>query len=146
MNPRLKWVAGPVVAAAAWIFASGCATNSQPAPAQASISSKPWVAFQPIASVEEIQRLQPGDQIAMACAKCKSIVVTTKRQLTTKPSGGTVEEALTVHQCPGCGGMMTVRGDKQTHLVHTCSKCGDDSAFCCATTPGGTPTKGMEKK
>jgi len=133
------------MAVAAWLCASGCATNSQPAPAQASISSKPWVPFQPVASVEEIQRLQPGDDVAMACAKCKSIVVSTKSQLTTKPSGGTVEEALIMHQCPGCGGTMTVRGDKQTQMIHSCSKCGDNSAFCCATKKGGPPTKGMEQ-
>ncbi len=145
MNSPLKHLPAAILAAAVWPFLSGCATASRPAPAQASISSKPWIALRPIASVAEIEGLQPGDEVAMACAKCKSIVVTTKRQLTTKPSGGTVEEALTVHQCPGCGGVMTVRGDKQTQLVHSCSKCGEDSAFCCITTKGAPPAAGMEK-
>lgn len=81
----------------------------------------------------------------MACAKCKTIAVTARREVTTKPSGGTAEEIVLVHDCPGCGGTMTVRGDKQTQIVHTCSKCGDDSAFCCVTKKGAPPTKGMEK-
>jgi hypothetical protein len=85
-------------------------------------------------------------QIAMACAKCKSVVVTTKRQLATRPNRGTVDELMIVHRCPGCDGKMVVRGDKQTQMVHTCSKCGDNSAFCCATDLEDKPTKGMEKK
>ncbi len=34
---------------------------------------------------------------------------------------------------------------KTSILKHTCSKCGDDSGFCCATKPGDA-TKGMEKE
>jgi hypothetical protein len=33
-----------------------------------------------------------------------------------------------------------------TELKHSCKACGDDSAFCCATKPGGGATKGMEKE
>lgn len=79
----------------------------------------------------------------MACAKCKSIVVASKTQLTSKPGRGTADELLTVDQCPGCGGKMVVRGDKQTRMVHTCSKCGDDSAFCCTR---GKSMEGMDMK
>jgi len=109
-------------------------------------SSKPWIPMKRIETSKDFEALPKSAQIAMACAKCKSVVVTIKSQLTTKPSGGTVEQALMVHQCPGCGGTMTVRGDKQSQMIHTCSKCGDDSAFCCATTKDTKGTKGMDKK
>lgn len=109
-------------------------------------STKPWLPMTRIETEKQFQQLPDKAQIAMACSKCKSVMVTTKRQVATKLSRGTVEESLMVHQCPGCGGTITVRGDKQTQMVHTCSKCGDDSAFCCATQPDNKPTKGMEKK
>ena len=35
---------------------------------------------------------------------------------------------------------------KKDIITHTCSKCGGESAFCCATKPGGGKTKGMEEK
>lgn len=110
------------------------------------LSTKPWLPLKKIETPEQFNALPPNAQIAMGCAKCKSVVVTTKRELTTKPGHGTAQEALTVDQCPGCGGTITVRPGKQTEMVHTCSKCGDDSAFCCSTTPNAKPTKGMEKK
>jgi formamidopyrimidine-DNA glycosylase len=81
----------------------------------------------------------------MACTKCKSVTVISQQWKTTKPSQGTIERELTVHECPGCGGKMTTEL-KQTKMIHTCSKCGDDSAFCCATKPGAGATKGMEKE
>ena len=112
----------------------------------ASISSKPWLALKKVESAKDFNELPATAQIAMACAKCKSVVIAVKRDVATKPGHGTVEQLMTVDQCPGCGGKMTVRGDKQTAMVHTCSKCGDDSAFCCATKPGSGSTKGMEKK
>jgi predicted RNA-binding Zn-ribbon protein involved in translation (DUF1610 family) len=112
----------------------------------ASASSKPWLPFKRVETAKQFRELPAKTQIAMACARCKSVVVTVKRNLTTKPGHGTVEELLTVDQCPGCGGKMIVRADKQTEMVHTCSKCGDDSAFCCATAKDAKPTRGMEKK
>jgi predicted RNA-binding Zn-ribbon protein involved in translation (DUF1610 family) len=128
--------------AAALVVAAAIGANAQ----DSSTSSKPWLPFRRIETPKEFKELPAKTQIAMACAKCKSVVVTVKRNLTTKPSGGTVDELMTVHRCPGCEGKMVVRGDKQTQMVHTCSKCGDDSAFCCAMTKEDKPTKGMEKK
>lgn len=145
MNISVKYLGVTVLALAILPLLAGCATSGQPAPVQASISSKSWIAFQPTTSVEQIQKLEPNESIAMACPKCKSIAVTTRRQLTTKPSGGTAEEIMIVDQCPGCGGTMSVRGDKQTQMIHTCSKCGGDSAFCCITKKGAPPTHEMEK-
>jgi hypothetical protein len=128
--------------AAALAVAAALNANAQ----DASTSSKPWLPFKKVETAKQFKELPAKTQIAMACVKCKSVVVTVKRNLTTKPSGGTVDELMTVDRCPGCAGKMVARGDKQTQMVHTCSKCGDDSAFCCATHLGDKPTKGMEKK
>jgi predicted RNA-binding Zn-ribbon protein involved in translation (DUF1610 family) len=117
------------------------------ASAQASrYSSKPWLPMTKLETQDDFKRLPNDAQIAMACAKCKSVVIAVKRDLATKSGHGTVEQLMTVDQCPGCGGKMIARSDKQTEMVHTCSKCGDDSAFCCATTKAVKQTKGMEKK
>ena len=128
--------------AAALAVAAAIGANAQ----DSSMSSKPWLQFKRVETAKDFKELPAKTQIAMACAKCKSVVLTVKHNLTTKPGHGTVEDLLIVDQCPGCGGKMTVRGDKQTQMVHTCSKCGDDSAFCCATTKDGKPTKGMDEK
>lgn len=94
----------------------------------------------------EAEALKPGDEMAMVCAKCKSVVVhyvnTEKGHIKTM----TVGEK---HLCPGCDGIIEVVGTgKAKHDVvkHVCSKCGDDSAFCCATKPGAGATEGLEKK
>jgi hypothetical protein len=51
------------------------------------------------------------------------------------------------HLCPGCSSTITVTGvGKGAHseVKHVCEKGGSDSAFCCATRSGSSPTKGME--
>ncbi len=111
-------------------------------------STKPWL-FGPLTNDVQLAQLPPNAMIAMACAKCQSVVVLQKEQLTTKPGHGTEEVAVVVHQCPGCGGKMERGKDssKQTTWVHTCSMCGDSSAFCCSKTPDkDKPTPGMEQK
>lgn len=48
-----------------------------------------------------------------------------------------------------CSGTVEVTGqrmDKKEVVKHTCSKCGGESAFRCATKPGEGKTKGMEGK
>jgi len=103
--------------------------------------------MKPITTPAEAEALKPGDQIAMVCAKCKSVVVhriATERDQHTKTM--TVGEK---HACPGCE--RTIEGTgfgkgKHDQVKHVCAKCGDDSAFCCATKPGaGRATAGMEK-
>lgn len=93
----------------------------------------------------EADALKPGDSVAMACAKCKSVVV---ERVTLEKGHIRTVTAFEKHACPGCGGTVEVVGhgkNKTDVRTHTCSKCGDDSAFCCATKPGAG-TKGMEKK
>ena len=112
----------------------------------ADIKQQPWRQLKEVKSDSEMQALPDNATIAMACAKCKSITIVTKRDLVAgKPGHGQKEVAMVVHQCPGCGGEMTRKaGTKETAWVHTCSKCGDDSAFCCAT-ESGKATSGMTK-
>ena len=102
--------------------------------------------LKPIATPAEADALKPGDELAMVCAKCKSVVV---HRVTTEK--GHIK-AMTVgekHACPGCESTIEVTGfgkGKKDQVKHVCQKCGDDSAFCCATKPGaGRKTGGMEK-
>jgi predicted RNA-binding Zn-ribbon protein involved in translation (DUF1610 family) len=105
-------------------------------------STKFWE-FGPLKSEEELNKLPDNSMIAMACSKCQSVVVMQKRQLGTKPGHGTQVVGVSVHRCPGCGGKMERKvGTKQVAWVHTCSQCGDESPFCCATTRGEA-TRGM---
>ena len=103
----------------------------------------PMSKFHEIKTNKDYEVLPASATIAMACAKCRSIVVMGTKQAATKPGHGTVDEALMVHQCPGCGGKMTTKsGGKETVMKHVCSQCGDDSAYCCAT-KAGEKTDGM---
>lgn len=93
----------------------------------------------------QAQALKPGDSIAMVCTKCRSVTVEYVHL-----EQGHFKQVMPgeKHLCPGCEGTIEIVGhgqDKQAVLKHTCSKCGDESAFCCATKPGEA-TKGMKKK
>ncbi len=110
-------------------------------------SSKEWnrKTFKKVETVKEIEDLPKETEIAMACPKCKSVTILVKKELATKPGHGTVEESLTVDPCPGCGGKITTKhSGKETIMVHTCNKCGDESPYCCATKPK-EKTEGMSK-
>jgi predicted RNA-binding Zn-ribbon protein involved in translation (DUF1610 family) len=110
-------------------------------------SSKEWnrKAFHSVETPKAVDELPEDAQIAMACSKCKSVTMITKKELATKPGHGTKEEVTSVHQCPGCGGKITTKSTgKETAYIHTCSECGEKSAFCCAT-KAGEKTSGMEK-
>lgn len=94
----------------------------------------------------EAEALKPGDSVAMVCPKCKSVTV---RQVVSDSKLQTKSVLGEKHLCPGCGGSMEMTGmgkDKHTEFKHVCSKCGSDTAFCCATKPGSGSTEGMEKK
>ena len=94
----------------------------------------------------QAEDLKPGDSIAMVCTMCKSVAVEHVNIEKGHIRTVTVGEK---HLCPGCGGSMEVVGHgkgKHDVVTHTCSKCGDNSAFCCATKPGTGGTKGMEKE
>ena len=89
-----------------------------------------------LSSVEEAKELKTGDTVAMVCSMCKDVAVTR----VTKERGREFLTPGTQHGCSMCGGTVTTVGqrmDKKEIITHTCSKCGGESAFCCATKPGG---------
>lgn len=93
----------------------------------------------------QAEQLQPGDSMAMVCAKCRSVMVQRVNLDKGHIKTMTVGEK---HLCPGCNSTIKVVGTgkgARDEVKHTCEKCGDDSAFCCATKPGSRPTAGMEK-
>lgn len=109
--------------------------------------------LQQIKTQKDVDDLKTGDTFAMVCAKCKTVWVTQiKREAKGAQlimEGGQVKELIGTHACAGCNSTMEVVGHgkgKEAIYKHTCKACGDDSGFCCATKPGGGPTKGMEKK
>ncbi len=109
-------------------------------------SSRPWGSFKKVETEKDYEALPDKSKIAMACSKCKSVTVINKKELATKPGHGMVEEVLVVDSCPGCGGKITTKSSgKETAMVHTCSKCGDDSPYCCAT-KSSEKTHGMSDK
>ena len=107
----------------------------------------------PITTTGEAEAVKPDDTFAMVCGKCKTVYVTRVKQgvkgAQLLMEKGQPTELIGTHACAGCGGTWTITGvgkGKNSVLKHTCSACGDDSGFCCATKPGSDATKGMEKK
>lgn len=91
----------------------------------------------PIVSRDQATGLKPGAKIAMACSKCRSVQL-----CEVEPRRGVVGlfNPKVKHVCPGCGGYWhyVSYGRERWHppWVHTCSKCGSKSMFCCSTEPG----------
>jgi hypothetical protein len=109
--------------------------------------------MQEIKTPKDLNALKTDDQIAMVCAKCKTVWVTRVKEgvkgAQILMEGGKPTEVIGTHACAGCKSTITVVGHAKgdiTELKHSCKACGDDSAFCCATKPGSGATKGMEKK
>jgi hypothetical protein len=78
----------------------------------------------------------PKEKVALACKDCK----------TTNVKGGEDKKGVLAwfapdskHNCSGCGGKIALKtpgsGKSGTtgKYTHTCSKCGDESAYTCAT-------------
>lgn len=89
--------------------------------------------------------LKKGDAIAMACAKCKTVLYADVN----RPRTRFFVPLEHRHYCPGCKSTITVtgRGFRATEQIeHTCEACGSDSVFCCVTHRGAPPTGGMLPK
>ena len=96
-------------------------------------------------SVEQAKGLKTGDTVAMVCSMCKDVAVTRVE----KQKGREFLTPGTKHGCSMCGGTVTTVGqrmDKKEVITHTCSKCGGESAFCCATKHGEGKTEGLDDK
>jgi hypothetical protein len=97
-----------------------------------------------ITTPEQAEALKPGDTIAMACPKCKTIIIET---VTTEKGHINLTKPGEKHLCSGCQTtIVTVGMGKNAHneLKHVCNTCGSDLVFCCATSTNAAPTKGME--
>jgi len=80
----------------------------------------------------------PAEKVALACKDCKTV----------NAKGGKDKEGIaawfkpdSTHGCSGCGGKVTYKvqegkGIGRATYKHVCSKCGEDSAFTCATHKG----------
>ena len=95
--------------------------------------------LQHITTQDQVSALQAGSTVVMTCAKCKTVQVAKVDQ---KQGILGWSQPKTEHLCPGCGGKIKVtqvagKGTTRASYVHTCSKCGSESAFCC----GGTGMK-----
>ena len=95
-------------------------------------------------SPEKAKELKTGDTVAMVCSMCKNVAVTR----VDKQRGREFLTPGTQHGCSMCGGTVTTVGqrmDKKDVITHNCSKCGGESAFCCATKPAGGKAEASEK-
>jgi predicted RNA-binding Zn-ribbon protein involved in translation (DUF1610 family) len=103
--------------------------------------------LRPIKTVEDVTALKAGDQVVMACPKCKSIYVT--RVVKENKPGKSYELGATEHLCPGCDNKITLTGHgkgAKEEITHVCKTCGSKDAFCCVLKEGDGPTKGTEKE
>jgi hypothetical protein len=87
-------------------------------------------------TTQDLQAIEPGDLIVMACPKCKDIHVTTAdRSYKGKPG----EKLTLVHLCPTCETKIVITGEgklAKENLVHTCKMCGSSDVV------GGVMKKG----
>lgn len=84
----------------------------------------------PLRTGADIAAVKPGDQVAMACPKCKTVAVTRVAE-GRNPVGATEKGAK--HECPACKNSFEVSqtGKASTEQVtHKCSHCGSTDAFC----------------
>jgi hypothetical protein len=139
---------------AAVSFMSGCATNTSTADQMKPMKSGEHMLMlnNRIETTQQLAALKPDDSVAMVCTKCKTVWITRVKRGTKGAqiltANGQPTEMIGAHACQGCNSTLTVVGHAKgdiTELKHTCTACGDDSAFCCATKPASGPTPGMEK-
>ena len=89
-----------------------------------------------IATKEEaMECCVPKAKVAMACKDCKTLDVKDGEKEKTGIMAWFAPDSK--HDCSGCGGKVTVRqvgggkGPTISEYTHTCSKCGDKSAYVC---------------
>jgi hypothetical protein len=75
-----------------------------------------------------------GGKVAITCKDCKAMTETTDA----KKAASFFDKNAT-HECAGCKGKVTLRqvgagkGPTEIKYTHDCSKCGEGTAFTCAT-------------
>ena len=125
------------------LLVAGCASPSTTTATRV-YEERKFIPLYHVANTEDTVNFKKGDAIAMACAKCKTVLFADVN----RPRNRFFTPFEHRHYCPGCKSTITVtgRGFKAKETVkHTCDSCGSESMFCCATTRSATPTEGMEK-
>ena len=148
MQTTNKTLLAALASIALFSFASPAQAQFKPA-GDDGIAASPKVRsmmMKPITSPADVAGLKDGDMVAMACPKCKTIMVT---HVNTQK--GHIKTATTVPEdvCPGCEQKFTVVGegkDKHNVITHVCKKCGSTDAFCCVMRTGSAATEGMTLK
>jgi hypothetical protein len=103
--------------------------------------------FKHLKTPKDLEALEPGDMVAMACPKCKDVVVSYVEKGVKRAEA--IEKHTLKHLCPGCETTIETKGvgkwAKDT-VKHVCNKCGSKDVFCCVMKKGAGPTPGMEEK
>jgi hypothetical protein len=91
-------------------------------------------AYVPLETVEQAKALPKKAKIMLACSGCKTIRPLDKKSIMAWFS------TKVQHDCPACGGKLKFTGvipgkspGGRFKYVHTCSHCGNVSAYVCAT-------------
>ena len=85
-----------------------------------------------VTSPEQCEKLPAGSKIALSCTSCKTLI---EKNADDKKGWAAWFKGEEKHDCPGCHGVVTIKGTKTNNVAehtHVCSKCGDNSAFTCA--------------
>ena len=133
--------------ALALLLMAGLGPNATGADVKTKGGASDLLTQKPIQTAADIAAVKPGDTVAMACPKCKTVHVTqvVKENKPAQSYAVGVER----HTCPGCGHVTEVKGHGKMatqKAVHVCRNCGSKSAFCCVLKEGSGPTKGMENE
>ena len=141
------------LAISAMLAGTGCATGPEADQMKPMKGGEHMLMLNRVETTQDLNALRPDDTMTMVCAKCKTVWTTRVKQgvkgAQVLNERGQPTEVIGTHACKGCNSTLTVVGVQKgahTELKHTCTACGDDSAFCCATKAGAGPTKGMEGK
>ena len=125
------------------LLAAGCASGGK---AHVRVSEEnQYIRLNHVQDTSQLLNLKKGDAVAMVCSKCKTVLYAN----VDKPRNRFVVPFEHRHFCPGCKSTITMTGaglHLKEEVKHTCSACGSDSVFCCATSKGASPTEGMEKR
>lgn len=150
------------------VVLTGCASSGGK-PTVRVTEEKQYIRLQHVQDTSRPLALKKGDAVAMACAKCKTVLyrpvtasTTSFYQPWTRSGPGlpgsfsgwqreraAMQDWSTRHYCPGCKSTITATGtwfNQKETIKHTCASCGDASVFCCATGQDAAPTGGMEQK
>lgn len=159
--PLISW-GGALLAIAAL---AGCASPNGKSAVRVT-EEKQYIQPHHVRDTSQPVALKKGDAMAMACTQCRMVYRPVINPATwpypplwgsdsARCFSGWQRERLPAqdwsqrHYCPGCKSTITTTGtwlNRKESVKHTCTACGDESLFCCATAKGAPPTGGMEIK